>query len=108
MQLLPSTGRLYGIHDLLDPVANLDAGSRYYVELRDRFEGDDELALAAYNTGPEVVARYRCVPPYRETRNFVRKVLTLYHSHQDQAQAIALGGNSLFAHHASSVVKGAA
>jgi hypothetical protein len=109
MQLLPSTGKIYGVHDLLDPVANLDAGSRYYGELRDRFDGDDELALAAYNTGPEVVARYRRVPPYRETRNFVRKVMALYRSHQDEAQAISLGGGaSLFAHHAGSAIKGAA
>jgi soluble lytic murein transglycosylase-like protein len=108
MQLLPSTGRLYGIRDLYDPVANLDAGSRYFAELLRRFHGNPELALAAYNTGPEVVSRYGAVPPYRETRGFVRKVMSLYRAHQDQAQGIALGSRGLFAHRALPIVRDAA
>jgi len=82
MQLLPSTGQDYGVTDLRDPYANVDAGSRYLRVLLDRFQGRPDLAIAAYNTGPEVVARYGCVPPYRETQEFVQRVLRRYDQHQ--------------------------
>jgi hypothetical protein len=82
MQLLPSTGQDYGVKDLRDPYANVDAGSRFLRALLNRFQGRPDLALAAYNTGPEVVARYGCVPPYRETRDFVSRVLRRYGQHQ--------------------------
>jgi hypothetical protein len=90
MQLLPSTGRDYGVQDLFDPAANLDAGSRYLGCLLARFRGDRELAVAAYNAGPEVVARYRRVPPFRETQNFVRKVMASYQAHHDRLAALAV------------------
>jgi soluble lytic murein transglycosylase-like protein len=83
MQLLPSTGEDYGVKDLRDPYANVDAGSRYLRVLLNRFHGRPDLAIAAYNTGPEVVARYGCVPPYRETQDFVKRVLTRYGQHQN-------------------------
>jgi soluble lytic murein transglycosylase-like protein len=82
MQLLPSTGEDYGAKDLRDPYANVDAGSRYLRVLLDRFKGRPDLAIAAYNTGPEVIARYGCVPPYRETQDFVKRVLTRYDQHR--------------------------
>jgi soluble lytic murein transglycosylase-like protein len=82
MQLLPSTGQQFGIADLLDPAANVEAGSRYLRALLNRFQGRSDLALAAYNTGPEVVARYGCVPPFRETQGFVKRVLDTYAQHQ--------------------------
>jgi soluble lytic murein transglycosylase-like protein len=82
MQLLPSTGEDYGVTNLHDPYANVDAGSRYLRALLDRFQGRPDLAIAAYNTGPEVVARYGCVPPYRETQEFVKQVLRRYGQHQ--------------------------
>jgi soluble lytic murein transglycosylase-like protein len=82
MQLLPSTGEDYGVKDLRDPYANIDAGSRYLRVLLDRFQGRQDLAIAAYNTGPEVIARYGCVPPYRETQDFVKRVLARYGQHQ--------------------------
>jgi soluble lytic murein transglycosylase-like protein len=82
MQLLPSTGHDYGAKDLQDPVVNINVGSRYLRRLLDRFKGRSDLALAAYNTGPEVIARYGCVPPYRETQDFVRRVLTRYDQHR--------------------------
>lgn len=91
MQLLPSTGRDYGVRDLLDPFANLDAGSRYLCDLVSRFRGKLDLAVAAYNAGPEVVVRYGRVPPYRETQDFVRRVMERYQCHQQQA---ALGTRS--------------
>jgi len=86
MQLLPSTGGDYGAKDLRDPYVNVDVGSRYLRVLLDRFMGLPDLALAAYNTGPEVIARYGCVPPYRETRDFVKRVLARYDQHR---QAVA-------------------
>jgi soluble lytic murein transglycosylase-like protein len=82
MQLLPSTGKDYGAKDLLDPYANVEAGSRYLGRLLKRFNNRPDLALAAYNTGPEVIARYGCVPPYRETREFVKRVLERYAQHR--------------------------
>jgi hypothetical protein len=86
MQLLPSTGRDYGARDLLDPYANVEAGSRYLRVLLDRFKDRSDLAIAAYNTGPEVVARYGCVPPYRETQDFVKRVLSRYAQHRHEVE----------------------
>lgn len=80
MQILPSTG---AGTDLLDPYANLDAGSRYLARLLREFDGDLELAVAAYNAGPAAVARFGGVPPYSETRRYVRKVLALYRRHSE-------------------------
>lgn len=61
-----------------DPETNLDVGARYLAEQMKRFDGDLTLALAAYNAGPAAVARYRGVPPYPETKAYVRRVLRLY------------------------------
>lgn len=82
MQLLPQTARENGTRNPLDPYANVEAGSRYLGRLLLRFQGRCELALAAYNTGPEVIARCGCVPPYRETQAFVKRVMALYEKHQ--------------------------
>jgi soluble lytic murein transglycosylase-like protein len=89
MQLLPSTGEDYGAKDLQDPYANIDAGSRYLRVLLDRFKGRPDLAIAAYNTGPEVIARYGCVPPYRETQDFVKRVLTRYDQHRQELARVS-------------------
>jgi soluble lytic murein transglycosylase-like protein len=78
MQVMPATGREQGVASaamLFDPQANLEAGVKYLKWLLARFDGDLTNALAAYNAGPGAVARYRGVPPFRETRNYVRKVL---------------------------------
>jgi len=85
MQVLPSTAEEYGAKDLLDPRVNLDVGSRYLGELITDFKGDLELAVAAYNAGPGTVERYRGVPPYRETKDYVKRVLTLYGEHHQTA-----------------------
>jgi soluble lytic murein transglycosylase-like protein len=78
MQVMPDTGALYGVHDLTDPTANLEVGTRYFSELLNLFSGDLELALAAYNAGPGAVKRFGGVPPYPETRSYVDKVLSAY------------------------------
>ena len=78
MQLLPSTGRLFGARDLFDPVQNLRAGMSYLSYLIRRYDGDLEKVLAAYNAGPGVVDRFNGIPPYSETRWYVENILMRY------------------------------
>jgi soluble lytic murein transglycosylase-like protein len=78
MQVMPSTGRDLGVASaamLFDPQANLEAGVKYLKWLLGRFDGDLPTAIAAYNAGPATVARYRGVPPFKETQDYVKKVL---------------------------------
>jgi len=74
MQLMPATAALMGVHDRMDPRQNVFGGTRYLSQLLDRFDGDLALTLAAYNAGPTKVARYRGIPPYSETRTYVRRI----------------------------------
>jgi len=78
MQLMPATIWRLSVGDAFDPHENIGAGARYLRQLLDQFQGDLTLALAAYNAGENAVLRYRGVPPYQETREYVRKVLSLY------------------------------
>lgn len=79
MQLLPQTGREHAAADLFDPAQNLRAGAAHLRGLIERFEGNLVLALAAYNAGEATVRRYgNRVPPYRETRHYVKQVLAQY------------------------------
>ena len=78
LQLMPGTARELGVKDALDPAQNLDGGARYLNALIAEFKGDLRLAIAAYNAGPNAVKRHRGVPPYRETRQHVEKVLERY------------------------------
>jgi soluble lytic murein transglycosylase-like protein len=73
MQIMPSTGRQYGALDLFDPQVNLDAGVRHLKSLLERFELP--LALAAYNAGEGAVSRFGGIPPFRETRDYVSRIL---------------------------------
>jgi len=77
MQLMPQTAAALGVDDPLHPLDNVRGGARYLREMLDRY-GDLERALAAYNAGPEAVDRHGGVPPYRETRDYVRRVLSYY------------------------------
>lgn len=78
MQLMPKTGRWMGAKNLNDPAQNIDAGVKYLKYLERRFDGNRELQIAAYNAGEGNVQRYRGVPPFRETRGYVRKVMSNY------------------------------
>jgi hypothetical protein len=75
MQLMPDTARRYAVRDPYDPTSNIEAGTRHLKMLLDRFELS--LALAAYNAGEAAVERFRGIPPYRETQDYVRSVLRL-------------------------------
>ena len=74
MQLMPETAARFGVTRIFDPEQNIEAGTRYLKELLLRYNGDLALTLAAYNAGPDRVAQYRSVPPYRETLDYVRRV----------------------------------
>jgi hypothetical protein len=83
MQLMPITADELDVDDIYDPEENIDAGVRYFRILLDRFEGDVELALAAYNAGPKKVIRHDGVPPYRQTRTFISRVFDYYAALKD-------------------------
>ncbi|MDR2725187.1 MAG: lytic transglycosylase domain-containing protein [Candidatus Adiutrix sp.] len=82
MQVLPSTARAEGVHDLLDPKMNLEAGVRHLKKLLQSFNDDEKLALAAYNCGQEAMRKFNNeVPPFPETRNYVNRVMSYYSQH---------------------------
>ena len=78
MQLMPHTAFRFGVPDPFNPQLNLEAGVRYLRHLLKTFNGDVELALAAYNAGEGVVQRFGGVPPYPETINYIRRVMEAY------------------------------
>ncbi len=78
MQLMPETANLMGIRDPWDPQENITAGTRYFSSLMKRYRGDVAKALAAYNAGPTAVDSYNGIPPYQETREYVKNVLAIF------------------------------
>lgn len=78
MQLMPTTASLYGVKNAFDARDNIRGGISYLRDLLERFGSDVTLALAAYNAGPEAVAKHGGVPPYKETRNYVASILGAY------------------------------
>jgi len=78
MQLMPETAAILGVRDCFNPRENIDAGTRHLQAMLVRFRYDVRLAVAAYNAGEKPVLVYRGVPPYRETREYVAQVLSLY------------------------------
>ena len=84
MQLMPATQAELDVSDPFDPEQNIQGGAVYLAQLLDQFKGDVDLAAAAYNAGPSAVNQYRGVPPYDETREYVRRIRILYRRY-DQA-----------------------
>ncbi len=74
MQLIPSTARRLGVSDAFNPAQNVEAGVRYLKYLLDHYNGDHNLALAAYNAGEGTVQKFGGVPPFPETQNYVYRV----------------------------------
>ena len=94
MQLMPGTASDLAVADPWDAEQNLRGGTSYLRQMLDRF-GDLELALAAYNAGPEAVARFGGIPPYEETRNYVRRILHLFDGERAAtARSTAAGSSS--------------
>ena len=85
MQIMPDNFSRLSIRNPFDPWQNIRGGTRYLKSLLKRYGGKLELALAAYNAGPQKVDQYRSIPPYRETRNYVRRVLKYYRLYRKES-----------------------
>jgi soluble lytic murein transglycosylase-like protein len=86
MQLMPGTADLMEVDDPFDPEENIFGGTRYLSLLLKRFQDDKTLALAAYNAGPEAVVTHKGIPPFSETRTFVRRVLDYYRIYRTESR----------------------
>ncbi|MBN1899274.1 MAG: lytic transglycosylase domain-containing protein [Spirochaetes bacterium] len=75
MQIMPETADLLGVKDVFNPEENINAGTRYLRMMLNRFDGDLEKSLAAYNAGPEAVEKYQGIPDYRETKTYIENIL---------------------------------
>ena len=86
MQLMPGTANDMAVEDPFDPEENIFGGARYFSLLLKRFKNDKILALAAYNAGPEAVESYKGVPPFSETKAFVKRVMDYYETYNSKAK----------------------
>lgn len=84
MQLVPKTGRWMGATNLMNPADNVKAGAKYLRYLTDKFDGDQQKVIAAYNAGPGNVRRFGGVPPFKETQHYVKQVLSYKSDFNDQ------------------------
>ena len=83
MQLMPDTARLHNVMDVSDPIDNIEGGVRHLKLLLARYQGDVELSLAAYNAGIKAVEKHGGIPPFAETKEYVRRVLSYYRTYRD-------------------------
>lgn len=83
MQLMPDTARLHNVSDAYNPGENVEGGARHLRMLLDRYQGDLELSLAAYNAGSAAVEKHGGIPPFPETREYIRRVLRFYDSYRN-------------------------
>ena len=86
MQLMPGTAKELGVKDAFDAAENIDAGVRHLRQLLEKYDGRVAEALAAYNAGPGAVARHKGVPPYRETRGYIRKIVKEFEKAEKKAE----------------------
>jgi hypothetical protein len=89
MQLMPDTARLYNIANAFDPTENIEGGVQHLKLLLDRYRGDLQLALAAYNAGIQAVEKYGGIPPFAETREYVKRVLG-FHERYSKTEQLAV------------------
>ncbi len=89
MQLMPSTANIYGVKDSCDPEDNINGGVKYLSDLLRRYNGNGRLALAAYNAGEKAVNKYKGVPPYDETIQYIKKIEGILGQTLDEYEAIS-------------------
>jgi soluble lytic murein transglycosylase-like protein len=77
MQLIPETAARYGVTNVFDPAENIEAGARYIKDLMSLYQNDLRSVLAAYNAGPDALKKHNGIPPFPETKRYIRKVLNL-------------------------------
>jgi soluble lytic murein transglycosylase-like protein len=95
MQLMPATARALGVEDIFNPEQNISGGVRYFKQLVNQFNGDVELALAAYNAGSRNVRYYQGIPPFKATQYYIKKVFKYYQIYKNQMACIEKGIVSL-------------
>jgi len=95
MQLIPETGRRFGVQDLFDPRQNIEGGVRYIKYLLEMFHGNIDLSLAAYNAGENLVAKLGKIPPISETRKYVQKIRAAYTKPATSIRPIGIMGSTI-------------
>jgi len=89
MQIMPENVKAFKIKDPFDPKENILAGTRYFKKLIERFDGNLDLALAAYNAGPGAVASFKGIPPFKETEDYVERVMKYFHHFKQNSRNIS-------------------